>query len=436
MRDDFSKATKITLAQRVGYLCSNPDCQKSTSGPSSNNEKSLIIGIAAHITAASKNGPRYDPSLSRKQRKNINNGIWLCSNCAGLIDKDQNQYSKQLLLEWKTVSEFRMTISLESLSARIGDEFISDNNGDISVRLKEKYKPFSLSNNKELIFSFHNRKLELQYYPYPQYWEKNYEYISWVSPYYYILPKLNQLYNDHEVSILHPFLQSVVHAGGVEGISSFLFNYTYRNTNVPTYDQFYAAIKNHFKGKHFDTALKPVGPIIYAQFENNEYKAHTYEGRAIELNQYIDNQSYEEILTMTNSSFWSQVYLDRGIEKSEFIPELLRNWERYWKEEIIKGERGEYVLEIIQKNKQQSWRALTLFSESYNDVGDIIDFAYDLDAMELYPMVVYSMLNIFEREESINLYCEYEFEYNDWECICIDKSEYGTPMIFLKEAYK
>jgi len=51
-RDDFLAKTKRSLAERVGSLCSNPDCQASTSGPQISNEKYMNVGIAAHITAA------------------------------------------------------------------------------------------------------------------------------------------------------------------------------------------------------------------------------------------------------------------------------------------------------------------------------------------------------------------------------------------------
>jgi len=104
-RDDFSKATTEILAKRVGYLCSNPNCRQLTIGANEKQEKSTSIGIAAHITAASIGGPRYDENLTTDQRTHIDNGIWLCSNCATLIDKDVDKYKKELLIEWKTEAE-------------------------------------------------------------------------------------------------------------------------------------------------------------------------------------------------------------------------------------------------------------------------------------------------------------------------------------------
>jgi len=104
-RDDFSSKTVEILRKRVGLLCSNPVCGRSTSGPHADPEKATIVGVAAHITAASAGGPRYDAALSEKDRKSASNGIWLCVNCSTIIDKNPNDYSVALLQEWKSKAE-------------------------------------------------------------------------------------------------------------------------------------------------------------------------------------------------------------------------------------------------------------------------------------------------------------------------------------------
>ncbi len=109
-RDDFNASTKDVLAKRVGFICSNPSCRKHTIGPNSDPEKATSIGKAAHITAASKNGPRYDETMSIIDRKAITNAIWLCSNCADLIDKDENEFTVQKLYEWKATAEHTMRL--------------------------------------------------------------------------------------------------------------------------------------------------------------------------------------------------------------------------------------------------------------------------------------------------------------------------------------
>ena len=104
-RDDFSKTTIRILAERANQRCSNPDCQRITSGPHSLSSKSSIVGIAAHICAASPGGKRYDPQMTSSERSDIENGIWLCEICAKLVDLDEIKYTAELLKKWKTDHE-------------------------------------------------------------------------------------------------------------------------------------------------------------------------------------------------------------------------------------------------------------------------------------------------------------------------------------------
>lgn len=67
MRDDFSKPTVDLLAKRAGYLCSNPECGIFTVGAAPTADKSIIVGVAAHITAAAPGG-RVTTSHSRRRK--------------------------------------------------------------------------------------------------------------------------------------------------------------------------------------------------------------------------------------------------------------------------------------------------------------------------------------------------------------------------------
>ncbi|HED3890131.1 TPA: hypothetical protein R4229_002523 [Morganella morganii] len=105
-RDDFSLATKRTLADRVGWICSFPNCGQSTLGPASQSEEDKINnGIAAHICAASPGGPRYDTSMTSEMRKSISNGIWMCRNHGNLVDANHSQYTVDMLIKWKNDAE-------------------------------------------------------------------------------------------------------------------------------------------------------------------------------------------------------------------------------------------------------------------------------------------------------------------------------------------
>lgn len=103
MRDDFSPKIKRILADRAGHRCSI--CGKATSGPSTDSEVALSDGVAAHITAASAGGPRFDPTLSREKRRSATNGIWACTQHGREIDADSSGYSVTTLRSLKTRRE-------------------------------------------------------------------------------------------------------------------------------------------------------------------------------------------------------------------------------------------------------------------------------------------------------------------------------------------
>ena len=105
VRDDFPIDVKRSLAGRVGYLCSNPGCEALTSGPHVDPSKALNLGVAAHITAASPKGPRFNRELTPEQRKDADNAIWLCQNCGKLIDNDPDRFTEDEIRRWKENAE-------------------------------------------------------------------------------------------------------------------------------------------------------------------------------------------------------------------------------------------------------------------------------------------------------------------------------------------
>lgn len=115
-RDDFSSKTKDILAKRVGFRCSNPNCRKLTCGANESPEKVTSIGVAAHIAAAAKGGPRYDECMSPDERKSLSNGIWLCQSCSKLIDVDETRYPAEVLIKWKAIAEDLAILDVETNS--------------------------------------------------------------------------------------------------------------------------------------------------------------------------------------------------------------------------------------------------------------------------------------------------------------------------------
>jgi hypothetical protein len=118
MRDDFSTATKELLAKRVGFVCCNPECRRPTSGPQAAPDGTVNIGVAAHITAASQGGPRFDATLSYEERTDSSNGIWLCQSCAKLVDNDSLRFDRAVLEAWKRAAERNAAMALVLGGAR------------------------------------------------------------------------------------------------------------------------------------------------------------------------------------------------------------------------------------------------------------------------------------------------------------------------------
>src|SRR5437764_136504 len=105
VRDNFTIEVKRSVADRVNHLCSNPACRVPTSGPQVDPSKALNLGVAAHITAASPNGPRFNRELTPEQRKHADNAIWLCQNCGKLVDNDPDGFTEEEIRHWKQNAE-------------------------------------------------------------------------------------------------------------------------------------------------------------------------------------------------------------------------------------------------------------------------------------------------------------------------------------------
>lgn len=105
LRDEFKLNIRRDLCDRVGGMCSRPDCRVLTKGPRASSSKAKNIGRASHIHAASPGGPRYDGEQTPEQRSSFENGIWLCANHAAEVDDDEMRFPAEELRRWKRETE-------------------------------------------------------------------------------------------------------------------------------------------------------------------------------------------------------------------------------------------------------------------------------------------------------------------------------------------
>ena len=141
VRDEFSAATRKTLVARAGMRCSNPSCRRATAkADPTDTENWIDLGVAAHITAASQRGPRYDGSLSREQRCSAHNGVWLCHHCAKEVDSTESTYEIATLRTWKEQAEActarDAAATLDAIAQLIAD--IESTRGAISAYVEER----------------------------------------------------------------------------------------------------------------------------------------------------------------------------------------------------------------------------------------------------------------------------------------------------------
>lgn len=109
-RRDFNSKTKRTIAFRSGYRCAHPGCKgRTTIGPGKKIDSCENTGVASHIYAAAKRGPRGHGNLSPQELSSAANGVWLCAKHARQVDEnDGRDYPPPVLLSWKAAHEFKI----------------------------------------------------------------------------------------------------------------------------------------------------------------------------------------------------------------------------------------------------------------------------------------------------------------------------------------
>ncbi len=282
--------------------------------------------------------------------------------------------------------------------------------------------------------------INLNYKPKKNDWDNDKKELKWNHPYYYTISDLKKYiltFNNESKNIEEEInkVEVRIKTGGISKLAEFLFDWNNKSNGVPKYSYFVEAFEHFLELEGKDKKsyeLQTVGETIYFRTDEEEYIMNTYEGKIEELKYFIEKKAYSEIYTMTDEYIWSEIYLDAGIEKAHFIPLMHNLWEEYW-DNLYKRIREQVgKTNHLDESKERSWRQFQIFSESYNDVGDIIKYAYALDDMEIYPLAVVSMMNIFDADVCYLEYCEYEFEMGDWESIRVDDQDDNKPIFYIK----
>lgn len=120
-RHEFSAAGRRQIAERAGYHCSFPGCNRHTMGLGADGRYVSKSGYAAHVYSAASNGPRGQGGLTSGELRSADNGIWLCGVHAKLVDNNKGSaYPPEVLHSYKALHEARIALEHEGLFPPIG----------------------------------------------------------------------------------------------------------------------------------------------------------------------------------------------------------------------------------------------------------------------------------------------------------------------------
>ena len=251
----------------------------------------------------------------------------------------------------------------------------------------------------------------------------------------YLYKRYQDLKKEEKTNILNILKNealSILEKSGIEGIARKLFDDNNEINGLPKYDEFVLAFEKYSNLKKGSYKTETVGTAIHFHTGDNIFEVDSYEGKIAFLKSIIDGESYDEIYGETNKNIWSEIYIDAGIEKHIFLPKMLSKWESFWNKEYQNVKESVGKTNHLDEMKQHSWRQFQIFMECYNDCGDIINLAYDIDDLELYPISVITMLNIFDAESCYSEYCEHEFGMSEWESISINDEDDNSPVLYIR----
>lgn len=105
------------LFAKSGNQCAFPGCKIPII-----EDSGIISGNICHISAQNKNGPRFDPELSEKEKNDYENLVLLCSRHHQIVDKQADVYDVDTICEMKKIHEEynqRTEIAEDSIFAKI-----------------------------------------------------------------------------------------------------------------------------------------------------------------------------------------------------------------------------------------------------------------------------------------------------------------------------
>lgn len=236
------------------------------------------------------------------------------------------------------------------------------------------------------------------------------------------------------LNILKNEAESFIDGSGIRGIARKMFDDENISHGIPSFNQFVQAFEKFSNLKSNEYEIRALDSILeFITREGKEFIMDTYEGLTARLKDFINRRAYDEICIMTEQHIWEEIYVDAGIEKHVFLPVILQEWEILWDEKYNEIKKSIGKTDHLDKMKEASWKQFQVFMECYDSSGDAIELASNIDDMNLYPLAVIAMMQIFNPEVCYGEYCESEFNKVEWESVELSEDD-ESPFFYIKES--
>ena len=171
---NITQSTRQRLFSMSGNQCAYPECEQELYEESD----STLYGAICHISAASKEGPRYIKSMTNEERRGYDNLILLCDKHHKQVDNNSELYSIEYLKELKAkhiegvqyksnkiITNESIYTVINAISQNIDLSTVSPNDIPLAFRIKDKIKYNNLKRNAFIIknYSIHQTTIASTY---------------------------------------------------------------------------------------------------------------------------------------------------------------------------------------------------------------------------------------------------------------------------------
>ncbi len=113
-----SYPTRIILAFRSGGVCAFPSCGKHLTYEAKVGDDTYV-GEAAHIRGEKSTAPRYDATMTDKERDDVHNLLYMCTDHHTVIDKIEADWPVNVLLALKEKHEAQVLQAMEEAFSEV-----------------------------------------------------------------------------------------------------------------------------------------------------------------------------------------------------------------------------------------------------------------------------------------------------------------------------